>query len=154
MEDEIKEAFPNLGKLKIVCRNGSPNNLQDLEIVNPQDSKSIIILSDDFNKSDAQIIKTILAITKSPNRRIDPYHIKTELNNERNNKFNIKESFDVNNYVDICIHMHVICRCRCDSRALCLYTCAIWPCTLSAMSLPPSYAWRGLCCEKAGNLRT
>jgi hypothetical protein len=84
MEDEIKEAFPNLGKLKIVCRNGSPNNLQDLEIVNPQDSKSIIILSDDFNKSDAQIIKTILAITKSPNRRIDPYHITTELNNERN----------------------------------------------------------------------
>ena len=84
MEDEIKEAFPNLGKLKIVCRNGSPNNLQDLEIVNPQDSKSIIILSDDFNKSDAQIIKTILAITKSPNRRIDPYHITTELNYERN----------------------------------------------------------------------
>ena len=84
MEDEIKEAFPNLGKLKIVCRNGSPNNLQDLEIVNPQDSKSIIILSDDFNKSDAQIIKTILAITKSPNRRFDPYHITTELNNERN----------------------------------------------------------------------
>jgi ion channel POLLUX/CASTOR len=84
MEDEIKEAFPKLGKLKIVCRNGSPNNLQDIEIVNPQDSKSIIILSDDFNKSDAQIIKTILAITKSPNRRIDPYHITTELNNERN----------------------------------------------------------------------
>lgn len=84
MEDEIKEAFPNLGRLKIVCRNGSPNNLQDLEIVNPQDSRSIIILSDDFNKSDAQIIKTILAITKSPNRRIDPYHITTELNNERN----------------------------------------------------------------------
>ena len=84
MEGEIKEAFPKLGKLKIVCRNGSPNNLQDIEIVNPQDSKSIIILSDDFNKSDAQIIKTILAITKSPNRRIDPYHITTELNNERN----------------------------------------------------------------------
>ena len=45
-------------------------NLTDLEIVNPHETKSIIILSpEEFADPDAQVIKMILAITNNPNRR-------------------------------------------------------------------------------------
>ena len=84
MENEIREMFPNLRNLKIICRNGNPNNLQDIDIANPQESKSIIVLSDDFKSSDSQVIKTILALTNNPNRRESAYHIIAEIQNERN----------------------------------------------------------------------
>jgi hypothetical protein len=45
MEDEIRTKVPNPGKTRIVCRTGSPIDLDDLEIVNPQGSRSIIVLA-------------------------------------------------------------------------------------------------------------
>jgi hypothetical protein len=84
MEDEIRMKIPKLKNTKIICRSGTPNNLDDLNIANPQQAKSIIILAAEEENSDPLTIKTILAITNNPNRKKDPYHIVAEVKNEKN----------------------------------------------------------------------
>ena len=80
MEDEIKSKISDLKNTKIICRNGVPYDFSDLEIVNPQQSKSILILTpDEDDNADSLTIKTILAITNNPNRRPSPYHIVAEM---------------------------------------------------------------------------
>jgi len=76
MEEAIKDKVGSTGRVKVVCRQGSPNEITDLKIVNLNTSKSIIIISpDDCADPDSSIIKTILAITKSPDRRQEPFNI-------------------------------------------------------------------------------
>lgn len=85
MEDEIRGKIEDTGRTKVICRSGSPIDLDDLEIVNPHATKSIIILSpEEFSDPDAQVIKMILAITNNPNRRPEPYHIVAELRDSKN----------------------------------------------------------------------
>ena len=60
------------------------NNLIDLAIANPNESKSIIILAAEEGNSDSITIKTILAITNNSNRRLNPYHIIAEIKIEKN----------------------------------------------------------------------
>ncbi|MBN2572437.1 MAG: NAD-binding protein [Ignavibacteriales bacterium] len=86
MQDEIKSRLDNLNNTKVICRNGNPNDINELDIVNPNGAKSIIILSpdEDVQADDSQVIKTILAITNNPNRKIEPYHIVAEVKEERN----------------------------------------------------------------------
>ena len=85
MEDEIRGKIEDTGRTKVVCRSGSPIDLDDLEIVNPHASKSIIILSpEEYSDPDSQVIKMILAITNNPNRRPEPYHIVAELRDAKN----------------------------------------------------------------------
>ena len=85
MEDEIRTKVPNPGKTRIVCRTGSPIDLDDLEIVNPQGSRAIIVLAPSGDdEPDSQVIKTILALTNNPQRRRDPYHIVAEIHEPRN----------------------------------------------------------------------
>ncbi len=85
MEDEIRAKIGNTKNTRVVCRSGNPIDLVDLEIVNPHAAKSIIILSPDENtNADAQVIKTILAMTNNPNRRQEPYHIVAEIRDEKN----------------------------------------------------------------------
>ena len=83
MEDEINDKAGNLKNTKVICRSGMPNDIGDLEIVNPHESKSIIILAPDGEDADSQTIKTILAVTNNPNRRKEPYHIVAEIKEER-----------------------------------------------------------------------
>ncbi|MFI5204736.1 MAG: hypothetical protein ACHQF2_09595 [Flavobacteriales bacterium] len=84
MEDEVRNKLDNLRNTKIICRQGSPNDLVDLAIVNPQAARSIIILANEEGNADPLTIKTILAITNNPNRREDPYHIIAEIKDEKN----------------------------------------------------------------------
>ena len=80
MEDEIKSKIGDLKNTKVICRSGVPYDFSDLEIVNPQQSKSIIILTpDEDDNADSLTIKTILAITNNSNRRPTPYHIVAEM---------------------------------------------------------------------------
>ncbi|MCE9598903.1 MAG: potassium transporter TrkA [Spirochaetia bacterium] len=79
MDDEISARIENRGKTKIVCRTGNPIDFVDLDIANPQASRSIIILSGTGEDADAQVIKSTLAIVNNPNRRAEPYHIVAEL---------------------------------------------------------------------------
>jgi ion channel POLLUX/CASTOR len=85
MEDEIKAKFPNTKNTKVICRTGSPLDLDDLEVASPHESKSVIILSpEDTQNPDTYVIKSILALTNNPRRRKDPYHIVAELREEKN----------------------------------------------------------------------
>jgi voltage-gated potassium channel Kch len=79
MEDAIRAQVKHFQTTRIVCRTGSPINQTDLEIVNPQTAKSIIILSPEDDDPDSQVIKIILAITNHPDRRPEPYHIVAEI---------------------------------------------------------------------------
>jgi Trk K+ transport system NAD-binding subunit len=80
MEDEIGETC----NTRVVCRRGSPMRMKDLDLVNLNDAKSIIILAPQEINSDVSVIKTLLAITKNPGRKQEPYHIVAEICEERN----------------------------------------------------------------------
>ena len=84
MEDEIRAVIGATGKTRVVCRTGSPIDMNDLDLVSLQTARSVIILTPQDVDSDAETIKTILAITNSPNRRAQPYHIVAEIQNPRN----------------------------------------------------------------------
>lgn len=85
MEDKIRERIMDRGRTCIVCRTGNPIDLNDLEIVNLPDARSIIILSPETERdADSHTIKTILAITNNPQRRSEPYHIVAEIRDPQN----------------------------------------------------------------------
>jgi len=84
MEDEIKDKVGDTGTTKVICRTGNPIDVHDLQIANPFETKSIVILDKDNENSDSQIIKTIVAIVTNPNRRKEPYHITAEIEDKKN----------------------------------------------------------------------
>jgi len=84
MEDEIRERVEVKGKTRIICRNGSPIDPNDLEIASPHSAKSIIVLPPENNDPDTDVIKTVLAITNNSNRRAEPYHIVTQIRHAKN----------------------------------------------------------------------
>ncbi len=84
MEDQLRLRIPDRKRTKIVCRSGSPIDLDEIDIANVQTSRSIIVLSPDSDDPDADVIKTLLAITNDPNRRVEPYHVVAELHDARN----------------------------------------------------------------------
>lgn len=85
MEETLRERVGKTGSTRIVCRSGSPMDVNDLSIVSLNVSRSIIILSPDESEDpDAEVIKTILAISNHPNRREAPFHIIAEIRNTRN----------------------------------------------------------------------
>lgn len=56
-------------------------DLTDLEIVSPNTARSIIVLATNLQYHDADVLKTVLALTGHPRRRPDPYHIVGSLRN-------------------------------------------------------------------------
>lgn len=84
MEDEIRAEVEDLRRTRVICRSGNPSNLVDLDIVNPYQCKSVLILAPEEGNADSQTLKTILALTNSPQRRKKPYHIVAEVKDERN----------------------------------------------------------------------
>ncbi|MHB0951866.1 MAG: CASTOR/POLLUX-related putative ion channel [Allorhizobium sp.] len=84
MEDEIAAKIDNLKNTKIICRNGDPTDLYDLSIVNPQTSRSVIVLSPESDDPDSQVIKTVLALVNDPKRRAEPYKIAAEIRDAGN----------------------------------------------------------------------
>jgi len=84
MEDEIKERIEVKGKTRIICRNGSPIDPNDIEIASLHTAKSIIVLPPESRDPDTDVIKTVLAITNNPKRRAEKYHIVTQISNEKN----------------------------------------------------------------------
>lgn len=84
MEDEIRERIGDTGTTRVICRSGNPADMDDLAIVNLPESRSIILLPPVGPEADTQTIKALLAITNSPNRRPEPYHVVTEIRDPRN----------------------------------------------------------------------
>ena len=84
MEDELRERVGATGSTRVICRSGNPADMDDLAIVNLPGSKSIILQPPVGPESDIQTIKALLAITNSPDRRPEPYHIVAEIREPRN----------------------------------------------------------------------
>jgi len=84
MEDEIRDKVGDTGSTRIVCRRGNPMEMADLGIVSLHTARSIIILAPEEDDPDSSVIKTMLAITKSPHRRPEPYHIVAEIHDPKN----------------------------------------------------------------------
>ncbi|RWX78416.1 hypothetical protein EPK99_07295 [Neorhizobium lilium] len=84
MEDEIAAKVGDRKNTKIICRSGDPTDLYDLSIVNPQTSRSIIVLSPEGEDADSQVIKTVLALVNDPHRRAEKYMIAAEIREASN----------------------------------------------------------------------
>jgi voltage-gated potassium channel Kch len=85
MEDGIRAKARPGGSTRVVCRTGSPVDLSDLQVASPQTARSVIVLSPEGDPDpDAQVIKTILALTRSPGRREEPYRIVAEIHDPAN----------------------------------------------------------------------
>ncbi|OJF91983.1 CASTOR/POLLUX-related putative ion channel [Pararhizobium antarcticum] len=84
MEDEIAGKVDDLRNTRIICRSGDPTDLYDLNIVNPQTSRSVIVLSPEGDDADSQVIKSVLALVNAPNRRQKPYQIAAEIRDGSN----------------------------------------------------------------------
>jgi ion channel POLLUX/CASTOR len=84
MDDEIRARLGDTGRTSVVCRSGNPTDIDDLEIARLETSRAIVILSAGTDDPDADVIKTMLAITNHPRRRPEPYHIVAELRDATN----------------------------------------------------------------------
>jgi voltage-gated potassium channel Kch len=84
MEDEVRERVPQIGSTRIIVRSGNPIDLTDLEIASPHSARSIIVLPPDGDNPDTYVIKTVLAITNNPKRHPEPYHIVTQIHDQKN----------------------------------------------------------------------
>ncbi|MBN9304853.1 MAG: hypothetical protein BGO82_10915 [Devosia sp. 67-54] len=85
MEDELARKVPNLGNTRIICRSGDPTDLADLQIVGPQASRSIIVVSPEGAADpDSRVVKTVLALVNDPARRPGKYRIAAEIRDARN----------------------------------------------------------------------
>lgn len=85
MEDEIHAQLRSHGKTRIIVRSGDPMSIVDLEIVNPNAARSIIILaSDDDEHADSVSIKTCLALVNSKSRKTEPFQITGEIRDQEN----------------------------------------------------------------------
>jgi len=85
IEDDIRSRIQNTKTSKIIVRSGNPLNFQDLQMVNYNEAKAIILLSPENEENpDNQVIKSVLSITGNKNRKKEPYHIIAEIKNNEN----------------------------------------------------------------------
>ncbi len=84
MEDLIREKVTPVSHTRIVCRTGSPIDLVDLALANPTDARAIIILAPDVKDPDAQVIKTMLALSRRKESDAISCPIVAEIRSPRN----------------------------------------------------------------------
>ena len=85
MEDQIRTRVGPTGRTQVICRTGSPIDPADIDIANPDDAAAIIILSPaEDDDPDAQVIKSIMALTRDQDRKQGRYHIVAEIQEARN----------------------------------------------------------------------
>lgn len=78
MEDRLRHRLGDLHSTRLVCRTGSPLDLADLEMVNINASRSIIVLAPEglsAEDADAYVLKTLLAINRGPAFRGRRHHV-------------------------------------------------------------------------------
>jgi len=85
MEDAIREKCENLRNTKVICRSGDPTDIKDLNIVNLNETKSIVVLSRENSPyADAQTIKVLLAVINHPERSDRPFHVVAQMRQQKN----------------------------------------------------------------------
>ncbi len=85
MEDEIATKVPDLRGSRVVCRNGSPIDLDDLDLGSPETARAIVVLGPEGSADpDASVIKTILALVGHKPRESGRHHIVAEIRDMKN----------------------------------------------------------------------
>ena len=84
MEEEIRTKVPHTLGTRVVCRSGSPLDLDDLQIVSPDTARAIIIVSPGGQYPDLPVAKTLMALAKDRDRRAHRYHIVAALHRPTN----------------------------------------------------------------------
>jgi voltage-gated potassium channel Kch len=90
MDDAMRERFPSTKTTRIICRSGSPVELNDLAIVSIDTARSIIVVAPDQpdgrrpDDPDVDVLKAILAIVNSPQRKSTRYHLVAEIRDPKN----------------------------------------------------------------------
>ena len=84
MEDEIKAKIEDFKTSKIIVRSGNPLISSDIEVVNPNQARSIIILSPERENADTFVIKSVMSFTNGKNRRKDAFNIVAEIKEDEN----------------------------------------------------------------------
>ena len=77
MEEELKVKVPDRRGTRVVCRSGSPMDIDDLRLSSHETARSVILLAPDSDDPDSEVIKTLLALTHqgtegAADRRRDP----------------------------------------------------------------------------------
>ncbi len=65
MEEDIRAKVPVLRGTRVVCRSGSPMDIDDLALSSHESARSVILLAPDSDDPDSEVIKTLLALTHS-----------------------------------------------------------------------------------------
>ncbi|MDP2342773.1 MAG: potassium transporter TrkA [Deltaproteobacteria bacterium] len=90
MEDEIRDKISDFKGTSVICRTGSPVEIHDLHIVSIDSARSIIVLAPDDEEGgksedpDVDVIKALLAVTNSPDRKKGKYHLVAEVRDPKN----------------------------------------------------------------------
>ncbi len=75
MEDEIRTKTLHIPGIHVVCRSGNPLDPDDLQIVNPEAARAIIVLSPGGPYPDMPVAKALMALTRDRDQRAHRYHI-------------------------------------------------------------------------------
>jgi voltage-gated potassium channel Kch len=87
MEDRLQHRIPNTRNTRVVMRTGSPLDLTDLEMVNINTSRSIMVLAPEglgAEDADAYVLKVLLAINRGPAFKGLPHHVVAAVRDGRN----------------------------------------------------------------------
>lgn len=64
MEDDVKAKVPDLRGTRVICRSGSPMDIDDLLLSSHMTARSVILLAPEASEDpDSEVIKTLLALT-------------------------------------------------------------------------------------------
>lgn len=80
MEEMIREKIENFQTSNVIVRSGLPTDIEDINLMRPQDARSIIVLPDGSEQEDMNVVKTLMAIVNNPKRKSGKYSIITEIN--------------------------------------------------------------------------
>jgi ion channel POLLUX/CASTOR len=85
MEDEIRQRVQDTRTTRVICRSGSPIELDDLRIASIAASRAVIVLSPEVDDPDSEVIKTLLALSNEAFRAADAtFGVVAEIRNARN----------------------------------------------------------------------
>jgi len=65
MEEYLLREIPENSTTKVICRTGDPSDSKDLEIISPNEARSIVLLATDDEFSDSMVLKRALALQKN-----------------------------------------------------------------------------------------
>lgn len=65
MEEYLLREIPKNSTTKVICRTGDPSDSKDLEIINPNEARSIVLLATEDEFSDSMVLKRALALQKN-----------------------------------------------------------------------------------------